>query len=349
MSSNQSWRLDRREFLKLTAAGALGAAAGSLPLPRVSEAAAGHGQVVCVKGAKVATESGLDGEVVGKMIEKGLCAFTGKPSVAAAWKEFVSPKDIIGLKINCLGGHMIPTHPVFTQAVIKSLVAAGFDENNIIVWDRFGTHMKEGGYELKSGTGVQYLASEAVPEAVGYDNEVPYQPDRAVPGPSRGKKGGGPSCVAKILTQKITAMINLPVLKDHRGAGITLSLKNIAFGITNNSGPWHENHGDPMIPEVCSMKVVKDKLRLNILDALEACYDGGPRPKSADLLWKPEMIYVATDMVAMDTVGAQVIDAKRKEKGLKPAMLIATHIATAAKMKLGTNLKSAIKVENVNV
>jgi uncharacterized protein (DUF362 family) len=280
------------------------------------------------------------------MVEKGLLAFTNKSSIEAAWKEFVSPKDIIGLKINCLGRRMIPTHPIFTQAVIKTLVAAGMDENNIIVWDRFGDQMMDGGYEPKSGTGVKYLASEKGPDPVGYDEKVVYESSKGEP---RRKKGEGKSCVAKILTEKVTALINLPVLKNHRGAGVTLSLKNIAFGITNNSGPWHVDHGDPMIPEVCAMPVVKEKLRLNILDALEACYDGGPCPKDPNMVWKPEMIYVATDMVALDSVSSQVIDAKRREKGLPPATQIASHIATAARLKLGTHLKSNIKVEDVKV
>ena len=343
--------MNRRDFLKISASAAIGAVAGGLPLPGLAGAATDlRGAVVCVKGAKAVTEAGLNAEVVQKMIEKGLLAFTNKGSIAAAWKEFVSPKDVIGLKINCLGRNMISTHPVFVEAIIKSLVAAGVDENNIIVWDRFGPHMQDAHYELKSGTGVKYVASEGAPDAVGYDEKVVYESSKGEP-PRVGKKGQktGPSCVARILTEKITAMINLPILKDHRGAGVTLALKNIAFGVTNNSGPWHANHGDPMIPEVCAMKVVKDKLRLNILDALEACYDGGPCPKSRSVIWQPEMIYVATDMVALDTTGAQVIDEKRREKGLPPATRFASHIATAAKLKLGTNVKGAIRVENVKV
>jgi uncharacterized protein (DUF362 family) len=144
-------------------------------------------------------------------------------------------------------------------------------------------------------------------------------------------------------------MINLPVLKNHVLAGVTLSLKNLAFGVLNNNGRLHINQCDPFIAEACAMPEVKGKLRLNILDAIEACFDGGPVPRTANQKWRPEMLYVATDMVALDFVAAQVIDAKRREKGLFPAMRMATHIATAAKMKLGTDAQEEIKVENVTV
>ena len=323
-SNNSGRNLDRRQFLKLTAAGALGAVAGSLPIPLIARAAGTTSTVVCVKGAGVMTGAAPDAAVVQKMLEKGLMTFTGKSSIAEAWKEFVSPKDKIGLKINCLGRAPLSTHPAFTEAVIKSLVAAGMDENNIIVWDRFGDQMEDGGYTLKGGTGVKYLASEKAAEPVGYEESLAYEGQSDIP---------GKSYVSKILTKEITAMINLPVLKNHVLSGVTGALKNLAFGVLNNNGRLHVNNCDPFIAQACAMPEVKGKLRLNILDAVEACFDGGPCPRSSNQKWRPEMIYVATDMVALDTIAAQVIDAKRREKGMRPITAQAHHIATAAGLK----------------
>ena len=339
---------DRRAFLKLTAAGALGAVAGRLPIPSIARAAGTTSHIVCVKGAGAWAGTAPSVDVVVKMLEKGLLTFTGKSSIADAWKEFVSPKDIIGLKINCLGRRMLPTHPNFTQAVIKSLVSAGIAENNIIVWDRFGDQMVDGGYTLKSGTGVQFLASEQGSEPVGYDEKIAYE-SKNDNTDKRDKSAGDKSYVAKLLTQKITALINLPVMKDHVLSGVTGCLKNIAFGVTNNNGRLHINDCDPFIAEACAVPEIKAKLRLNILDAVEACWNRGPCPPGPQFKWTPEMLYVATDMVALDSIAAQVIDAKRREKGVPPAMRKAKHIATAASLKLGTNVKDEIKVENVSV
>ncbi len=349
MTKHRCWQnddnahMDRRSFMRLTAAGALGAAAGSLALPTIARAA-GTSTVVCVKGAGVMSGAAPNAEMVMKMLEKALLSFTGKTSLTDAWKEFVSPKDKIGLKINCLGRAALSTHPVLTEAVIKSLVAAGMDENNIIVWDRFGDQMQDAGYPLKGGTGVKYLASENAPETVGYDESLPFEGTA-----EQIAKTPGPSYLAKLLTKETTAMINLPVMKNHVLAGVTLGLKNVAFGVTGNNGRLHTNNCDPFIPEVCAMPQVKEKTRLTILDAIEACYEGGPYPRNPNFKWRPELLYVATDMVAMDAIAAQVIDAKRREKGLPPAMLKSTHIATAAKMKLGTNVKDEIKVENITI
>lgn len=338
---------DLREFLKMTTVGVPGATTGSLAFPRISRSGISS-RVVCVKGAGAITGMTLNAEVVNKMVEKGLCAFARKSSVADAWKEFVSPKDIIGLKVSCMGRRMLSTHPVLTEAVIKSLIAAGIDENNIIVWDRFAAHMQDVGYKLKRGARVKYIASEGGPNPVGYDQKVAYESNDDDE-EKRDKTAGTKSYVTKIVTERITAIINLPVMKNHAAAGVTLSLKNLGFGSTNNNARFHIKHCDPFIGEACTMPELKGKLRLNILDAIEGCFDGGPVPRTPNQMWQLEMLYVATDMVALDSVVAGVIDSKRLKNRLPPATPLATHIATAAKLKLGTNIKDEIKVENITV
>jgi len=41
------------------------------------------------------------------------------------------------------------------------------------------------------------------------------------------------SCLSKILTQRSGVLINVPVLKDHDGAGVTIALKNM-YGVIHN-------------------------------------------------------------------------------------------------------------------
>ena len=58
-------------------------------------------------------------------------------------------------------------------------------------------------------------------------------------------------------------------------------------------------------------------MQLHILDGLRAVYEDGP---SADprYVWEQKTLSFATDPVAMDRLGWEVIDVKRKEKGLPP-------------------------------
>ncbi len=42
------------------------------------------------------------------------------------------------------------------------------------------------------------------------------------------------SQVARFMTQEVKKLINLPALKDHQSAGVTLALKNLSHGLVNN-------------------------------------------------------------------------------------------------------------------
>jgi len=53
------------------------------------------------------------------MIDESLKKFTQKNDTRSAWREFVSPTDIIGLKVNTLA--YPTTHTALTSAVADSL------------------------------------------------------------------------------------------------------------------------------------------------------------------------------------------------------------------------------------
>ncbi len=143
-----------------------------------------------------------------------------------------------------------------------------------------------------------------------------------------------------LLTRTCTAMINLPILKDHSGAGVTLSMKNM-YGVVKNPSDFHDNNCCPFVADLYASPVIKNKFRLSIADAFTACYDGGPGFKP-QYTWHYNGLIIATDPVAQDYTGWQIIEAKRAEKGLKTltdAGRPPKYIAVAAddQHRLGTN------------
>jgi uncharacterized protein (DUF362 family) len=142
-------------------------------------------------------------------------------------------------------------------------------------------------------------------------------------------------------------MINLPVLKDHSGAGITLAMKNM-YGVVNNPSDFHGNNCCPFVADLYASPVIKSKFRLSICDAFTGCYEGGPS-FHPQYTWKFNGLMVATDPVAHDYVGWQIIEAKRAEKSLKTlseAGRPPKYIAVAADQdhRLGTNDPARIAV-----
>jgi len=63
--------------------------------------------------------------------------------------------------------------------------------------------------------------------------------------------------------------------------------------------------------------MIREKTVLHILDGIKALYHGGPGIRNPQCVWKHKTMYFATDPVALDRAGWQVIDEKRKEVGMK--------------------------------
>jgi hypothetical protein len=139
--------------------------------------------------------------------------------------------------------------------------------------------------------------------------------------------------------QKATALINVRPLRTHYLAGMSGCLKNyITF-----SENWPANH-----PNNCEnlallfrLPMVKDKTRLNILSVLTPQFHSrGPHSFDRRYVWEYKGLLVGTDPVAVDTVGLQILMAKRTEHFGSQSRLPAAprHIRAAdVKHGLGNN------------
>src|SRR3954447_3056734 len=106
----------------------------------------------------------------------------------------------------------------------------------------------------------------------------------------------GRSYVAKTVTQNATKIINLPVLKHHQSAGVTIALKNLSHGNVNNVNRSHLtptlNACGVFIPSVVSLPVIREKSVLHICDAVKPGYHGGPGGASR-YMWEHKTLYFA--------------------------------------------------------
>ncbi|MCX7920223.1 MAG: DUF362 domain-containing protein [bacterium] len=110
--------------------------------------------------------------------------------------------------------------------------------------------------------------------------------------------------------QNSTALINVRPLRTHYWAGIGSCIKNyIMFTPT----PW-EYHTDACsdLAAIWQFPIVKGKTRLNILSALTPQFYGrGPHGFDKRYVWNYNGLLVSTDPVAVDTVGARILQLKR--------------------------------------
>ena len=341
-------KISRRTFLRKTSAGVLGAAISAGAINSGFEQAFAQirqPKVVEVQSDNVWKGEKPDVDIVRGMMAKGMQSLTKRDKTEDAWKEFVVSDDVVGIKINPLSGLPLSTHRVIVDEIIAGLISAGVQENNIIIWDRFEEHLKRAGYEINLGeTGFRCYATDG--QGPGYDEKIFYQTDEDAE--NRRDENGMRSFFSKILTEQVTKIINVPVLKQHAVAGASLSLKNLAFGSVNNTIRFHPNpiNCNPMIADICAQTAIKDKLVLNIIDGLLGCFDGGPGYKPEGT-WQSNILLFSADPVAIDRVGLEIIDAKRKEANLEAMSSLAKYISTAWRLGLGTNDLSEIDWDKV--
>ena len=240
------------------------------------------------------------------------------------WKKLVRPGEKVGIKVNALGGRGLSSNLQLVEAICERLQEAGIKASDIVIWDRDTDELGHVGFHVVTeGNRVQCFGSDRV----GYEDELATY-------------GSVGSRLSRILTQRCDAIVNVPVLKDHDGAGVTIALKNM-YGVIHNPNKYHPNGCNPYIADLNMLPAIRTKVRLTICDATTACFEGGPGFKP-QYSWKENALIASQDPVALDYTGWRIIERKRAEKGLKTleADKRAPHyIATAAdaQHRLGTN------------
>jgi uncharacterized protein (DUF362 family) len=326
---------NRREFIRNTAAGALilgsSAAVDKLALAAMLDQNAQHAEaakskVVVARDAALHNAGGqLDEKRVQELLDRAIAAYTGRDHPVEAWKRIVPVGKVIGLKVNGLGGKGISTHLALVLAVCERLQQAGVKPGEILVWDRNARDIQACGLTISTD-----------PSRVRcYGSDVAgYEEGTATFGTAKNVS------FSKILTRECEMVIGLPILKDHRGAGVTFAMKNM-YGVVQKPFELHAGGCNPSVADLNCIPTVRDKVRFTIGDAISAVYDGGPgfRP---EFLWQPNALIVGEDRVAVDHVAWQIIEAKRAEAGvptLEAAGRPPRYIATAADgdHRLGTN------------
>jgi hypothetical protein len=171
--------ISRRRFVLDSAVLAGGAALlGESFACRGAAKAPAKSRVVSAAADDMLVDLDYDPAAVHRAFEAGLKELTGERKLAAAWSSLVSPDDVVGIKINCIGAPRISSSLASIAETIAGLRSAGVRENSIIIWDRMDRDFRKTGLILnRSATGVRVKGCSTEWEGVlpwvpGYDKAV---------------------------------------------------------------------------------------------------------------------------------------------------------------------------------
>ncbi len=313
-----------------------------LKIPRTKHSLPGAfpGKVVEAHDGLVMKDDKPDPARVKTLFENGLALLAGR-TPRESFNLLFEAGDVVGLKVNPVGPKLISTRLELVDAVIAWLLSGGIKRSDIIIWDRFDYMLRDAGFTPGRfpGIGIEGLQTMDEAAAAGqiqdnsrwlapnghhvseanFDLSFSYWADvegpKDLPYLNQHVFNGKDSYFGKLLTKKLTKIINLPVFKN-TGNAISMATKNIGYGAICNTNRLHKPLFLNVNSEVHAFPVIRDKLVLNVTDALRAQYDGGP-DAAANFIYSFGTLFLATDPFALDMICHRTLVEKRKSMGVK--------------------------------
>ncbi|MFO7981310.1 MAG: DUF362 domain-containing protein [Candidatus Aminicenantes bacterium] len=264
----------------------------------------------------------INTEKLTTLYQRGFYWLTGFKDSKNSIPALFNTAKKIGIKINTIAGKNISTRPKVSLSLADLLIKGGFQQKDIIIWDRTNRELKDAGYRLNmSQKGIKIFGTDSNP--IGYNKNLTIH--RSIG-----------SRFSYIQTNTISQSISLAILKDHGLAGITAGMKNY-YGSIHNPNKYHDFNCNPFVADLFDTAPIRKKHKLTVIDALTVQFHKGPAYHSR---WAEDYgaLIMSTDPVAADYIGWQTIETLRKEHGLpslKQEEREPKYIKTAEQLGLG--------------
>jgi len=265
----------------------------------------------------------VDQDVVYQMVDQGVMHLTGTTTRAAAWEALMPnyvPAQRVAIKVNLNNAgsegdsdNIIDALIQPVNAVIRGLMEIGITESDIWVYDavrRIPNRFRNGcdfpGLQFSGAWGTNAQSFSAT-------ERVSFEP-----------RPGGPSLADQRISNVLASadyLINMPIMKKHGIAYVTLSFKN-HFGSIENPAALHDYvepsssvytpEYNPMV-DIYKNRHFVGKTVLTIGDGLYGCRPHNyaePEPWVTFSNQAPNSLFFSKDPVAMDCVMYDFLEAE---------------------------------------
>jgi uncharacterized protein (DUF362 family) len=181
------------------------------------------------------------------------------------------------------------TNPVLVRRIVEQCLQAG--AKKVYVFDHT-CHDPKKSYET---SGLKE-AAEFAGATIVFANDEKYYHVVDIPKASVLKS----TKVHELITE-CDVLINVPVLKHHSGAGLTVAMKNL-MGVVWDRGYYHKSGLHQCISDFCHYR----RPDLNIVDAYRITTDNGPQRARPEDVKIRKSLLLSRDIVAVDAAAAKL-------------------------------------------
>ncbi|KAA6338419.1 hypothetical protein EZS27_013569 [termite gut metagenome] len=247
-------------------------------------------------------------------------------------KQFIKPGQKVVVKPN-IGWDRAPelagnANPKLIAEIVKQCFAAGAKE--VKVFD----HTCDEWTKCYANSGIKAAAEAAGAQMVPAHLESYYRPVKL----PNGKKLTETKIHEAILDADV--WINVPVLKHHGGANLSISMKNL-MGIVWNRQYFHSHDLQQCIADICTLE---KKPILNVVDAYRLMQSNGPQGRTIADAVTTKAQFISQDIVAVDTAAAKFFNQVREMP-----LDIVGHLANGQALNLGTMNLDKLNVQRIRL
>jgi len=220
------------------------------------------------------------------------------------------------------------TNPELVKEIVSQCVEAGAKE--VIVFD----NTCDTWTNCYKNSGIEAAAKAAGAKVIPA-NEESYYRNISLP---KGKSLKEMKVHEAILDCDV--WINVPILKNHGGANMSIAMKNL-MGIIWDRRIFHNTNLQQCIADMCTLD---KKPILNVVDAYRVIKNNGPRGKTDADVVKAKGLFISGDMVAVDTAATKFFSQIR-EVSLDDVK----YLEYAQKLKVGTMDIDSLNVKRIKL
>ncbi|HPY57640.1 MAG: DUF362 domain-containing protein [Bacteroidales bacterium] len=246
--------------------------------------------------------------------------------------QFVKSGQKVCIKPN-IGWDRVPeragnTNPLLISEIIRQCFAAGASE--VTVFD----HTCDDWVKCYQNSGIEAAAKEAGAKVLPGHQESYY---RQVELP-KGKILKDAKIHQAILDSDV--WFNVPILKNHGGSGLTISMKNY-MGIVWDRRAFHMKGLQQCIADVCTLD---KKPALNIVDAYRVLQTNGPQGRSESDVVLSKALFVSPEIVSVDTAATSFFNQIRSMP-----MDVVKHLELGEELGLGTTDLNKLNIKRIRL